>query len=161
MGGMMDSEQIEPVASGMSRRQVIRAGAAVGASLLWVAPVVSGFGLTAANAAAASGVTPPDGGGGGGSTPPPVTPPGNQPVDVITPVTPPLQVEGEQFTAPQQPPAKAAAPAAVLPFTGSAAPIKTATVLGAGLVVAGTAAVAATRRRQQSDLEPIEAEPAE
>jgi hypothetical protein len=41
---------------GLSRRQVLRGGAAVtGAGLLWVAPVVSGVGLTAAHADPASG----------------------------------------------------------------------------------------------------------
>ncbi|HTC68964.1 MAG TPA: hypothetical protein VK662_05290 [Acidothermaceae bacterium] len=56
----------------------------------------------------------------------------------------PPQVLGQQFT--NNPPA-AAPGAATLPFTGAAVPLKSATDVAAGLVVAGAAAVLASRRR--------------
>ena len=39
--------------------------------------------------------------------------------------------------------------AATLPFTGAAMPIKTATLIGAGLIATGAAAVTASRLREQ------------
>jgi hypothetical protein len=67
---------------------------------------------------------------------------------------------GETFT--NQPPAAGGTPSAVLPFTGAAAPIKSATLIGAGLVVSGAAAIAASRNRPQPAAQPSRhrAEPA-
>jgi hypothetical protein len=168
MGEAVDLEGTEP--GGMSRRQVLRAGAAVGAGLLWVAPVVSGLGLTAAHADSTSGThsppppppnspppppnspppppnsPPPPPNSPPNSPPPPPNspPPVGQPVNLT--VSPPTAVLGEQFTNPQ---ATAVVPAAVLPFTGAAMPIKTATLIGAGLIATGAAAVTASRLREQ------------
>jgi hypothetical protein len=158
MGEAIDLEGTEPGGSGgISRRQVLRAGAVVGAGLLWVAPVVSGLGLTAAHADSTSGTTspPPPNSPPPNSPPPPPnspppppnsppnSPPVGQPVGLTSP---PAAVLGEQFTQPQ---ASAVVPAAVLPFTGAAMPLKTATLIGAGLIATGAAAVTASRLREQ------------
>jgi hypothetical protein len=162
MGEAIDLEGTEP--AGMSRRQVLRAGAAVGAGLLWVAPVVSGLGLTAAHADSTSGATspppPPNSPPPPPNSPPPPPnsppnspppPPNSPPVGTLgqpagLPLSPPAAVLGEQFTNPQ---ASAVVPAAVLPFTGAAMPIKTATLIGAGLIATGAVAVTASRLRDQ------------
>jgi hypothetical protein len=163
--GPLGVDSTEP--TGMSRRQVLRAGAAVGAGLLWVAPVVSGLGLTAAHADSTSGGNspppPPNSPPPPPNSPPPPPPPPNSPPNSPPPpptsppigtagqpvgltVSPPEAVLGEQFTKPQ---ASAVVPAAVLPFTGAAMPIKTATLIGAGLIATGAAAVTASRLREQ------------
>ncbi|MDQ1494893.1 MAG: hypothetical protein QOG69_1376 [Actinomycetota bacterium] len=158
---------------GLSRRQVLRAGAVVGAGMLWVAPVVSGLGLTAAHADSTSGTTsppppppnsPPPPPPNSPPSSPPSSPPGSPPPPpaAVEPVTlttsPPQGVLGETFT--NQPPAAGGTPSAVLPFTGAAAPIKSATLIGAGLVVSGAAAIAASRNRPQPAAQATEVQPA-
>ncbi|MGH8890207.1 MAG: hypothetical protein ACRDV3_10715, partial [Acidothermaceae bacterium] len=161
--------------NGVSRRQVLRAGAAVGAGLVWVAPVVSGLGMTSAHAATASG------GGGGGTSSPPNSPPSTSPTATPSPPsspptgstsptptatptethtpapnTTPEGVLGVNFQQPPPPqvnppvgvaPIAVTKPTATLPFTGAAVPVTSALALGAGLVATGAAAVVATRRR--------------
>ena len=163
MGGVEVDELIDNVAAdathGMSRRQVLRAGAAVGVGLVWVAPVVSGIGMSAANAATTSGGGNPPGGGGnppgGGGNPPggggnPPGGDGDVPVSNVVEPTKSHDVLGINFE--QPPPAGVtppkSTPTATLPFTGAAVPVTGAVALGAGLVATGVAAVAATRRHQ-------------
>ena len=173
-GALQHAEAAEH-SGGLSRRQVLRAGAVVGAGMLWVAPVVSGLGLTAAHADSTSGTTsppPPNSPPPPPNSPPPPPPPPNSPpppaefaseqpppagVEPVTLTTsPPQGVLGETFT--NQPPTTAdgGTPSAVLPFTGAAAPIKSATLIGAGLVVSGAAAIAASRNRPQPAVAPAE-----
>jgi hypothetical protein len=179
MGGSMESEgtrragalqhaEAAEHSGGLSRRQVLRAGAVVGAGMLWVAPVVSGLGLTAAHADSTSGTTsppppnspPPPPNSPPPPPPPPSSPPSSPPPAGVQPVTlttsPPQGVLGETFT--NQPPTTAdgGTPSAVLPFTGAAAPIKSATLIGAGLVVSGAAAIAASRHRPQPAVQATE-----
>lgn len=152
MGPTMAQKEI---AGGLSRRQMLRRGVAVGTAA-WTVPTVTAIALTPANAASPSGQP---------SEPPkPPTKPPELPTDKPTPGEPgkpsPTQPPGEQPTGPTgqhptpRPTPSRGAPddddtpvgAGQLPDTGPGDVART-VALGGLLAAGGAAAVAASRRR--------------
>ena len=146
-----NEDSVQP--QGISRRQVLQRGAAVGAAAAWTIPLVQVVSMTPAHAASPSA----PGGGGNTPTPPPSTAPHTQPPSGHAPgSSPPASHAPAGSTPPGSAPVSAeptpSSSGAPLASTGASVPVGPAVGIGAAAIALGAGAVAAAQiRRNRPD----------
>jgi LPXTG-motif cell wall-anchored protein len=155
----MAYEEASPEVAGSTRRDFLKKTAVVGGAV-WAVPAVQMVSMTAAHADSPS--APSSGGNpgtpsnpGNPQNPPgnPVTPPGGEvtPLPPATENAPAVQPAVQPAVAPENVAVMGTQVQGTLPKTGPDFPVSSTVALGAGLIAAGGAAVAASRRKPAAD----------